>query len=76
MGTKLQPFEGYNRSGRGYPDISVAGSSYQVFLGGRQYSISGTSAATPVVAGMISLVNAARAAEGRSSRLDQPDFVR
>ena len=67
MGTQFQPFEGYNNSGRGYPDISVAGSSYQVFLGGRQYSISGTSAATPVVAGMISLVNAARASVGRNS---------
>ena len=67
MGTEFQPFEGYNQSGRGYPDISVAGSSYQVFLGGRQYSISGTSAATPVVAGMISLVNAARASAGRNS---------
>ena len=67
MGTKLQPIEGYNSSGRGYPDISLAGSSYQVFLGGRQYSISGTSAATPVVAGMISLVNAARIAEGKNT---------
>ena len=34
---------------------------------GRQYAISGTSASAPVVAGMISLVNAARLAVGKPS---------
>ena len=53
---------GYNAAGRGYPDISVAGTNYLVVIGGYYYSISGTSASAPVVAGMISLVNAARLA--------------
>jgi tripeptidyl-peptidase-1 len=42
QGTTLEPFEGYNRSGRGYPDVSLMGSRYEVFIGGSVYYISGT----------------------------------
>ena len=65
-GTSKEPATGYNKDGRGYPDISAAAAHYLIFIGGVQYSVSGTSAATPVMAGMFSLVNAARLAVGKS----------
>jgi subtilase family serine protease len=58
---------GYNANGRGYPDVSVAGALYEVVIGGSWYLVSGTSASAPVVAGMISLVNAARMKKGLSA---------
>jgi subtilase family serine protease len=51
---------GYNRNGRGYPDISILGHNYLVILGGQAYLLDGTSASAPVFAGMISLINSAR----------------
>jgi tripeptidyl-peptidase-1 len=58
---------GYNIKGRGFPDVAAMGQSYLTFVGGGLYSVSGTSAATPVVAGMISLINAARLKIGLST---------
>lgn len=58
---------GYNAKGRGYPDISAAANNYVTVIGGKMYSVSGTSASAPVVAGMISLINAQRALWGLSS---------
>ena len=59
-GTPLAPVPGFNKSGRGYPDLSLVGTSYRTIIGGRWYSASGTSVSTPVFAGMISLINGAR----------------
>lgn len=59
--------EGYNASGRGYPDISLAGSMYEVILGGNVMYVSGTSASSPAVAGFFSSINAARFALGKGS---------
>ncbi len=53
-------------NGRGYPDLAVMGHNYQYVLDGVEAYTSYT-AATPVVAGMVSLVNAARKAVGKSS---------
>ena len=61
------PYTGYNATGRGYPDLSAAGYKYQVTIGGKVRYVAGTSASAPVVAGMISLVNAARLRAGRPS---------
>ena len=63
---KQSPYPGYSQ-GRGFPDISFAGSSYSVFIGGIAYSVSGTSASSPVAAGILSNVNAARMAVGKGS---------
>jgi len=60
---KETPASGYG-SGRGYPDLAALANNYMVLIGGDFFSIAGTSASTPVVAGMISLVNAARLAHG------------
>ena len=54
----------YNAGGRGYPDVSAAGLKYAVQVGGGGALVAGTSASSPVVAGMISLVNARRLAAG------------
>jgi len=60
-----QPVEGYATTGRGYPDVAMAGLNYEVVIGGNTYQVSGTSASAPVVAGFVSLVNAARLAAGK-----------
>jgi tripeptidyl-peptidase-1 len=63
VGTGSSPF---NASGRGYPDISAIGNNYLVVLNGQLVSVSGTSASSPVIAGMISLINAERLAHNAS----------
>jgi len=63
--TAQQPVSGYATSGRGYPDVSMAGLNYEVVIAGQTYKVSGTSASAPVVAGMVSLVNAARLKAGK-----------
>jgi tripeptidyl-peptidase I len=47
--------------------VSLAGSNYAVYIGGDGYAISGTSASAPVMAGMLSNINAARIAAGKGS---------
>ena len=67
LSANQQPTSGYNRNGRGYPDISLIGVWYQVVVQGQMTSLFGTSASAPVLAGMISLINAARAENNQSS---------
>eukprot|EP01035_Chromulina_nebulosa_P023270 gene23270-30161_t len=55
-------YKPYNSSNRGYPDMSMAASRYQVYINGVIYSLSGTSASAPVFAGLVSLVNSYRIA--------------
>ena len=61
------PASGYNAAGRAFPDVSLAGSTYAVYIGGLLQGVSGTSASTPVMAGMLSNINAARIASGKGS---------
>ena len=59
---------GYNPSGRGLPDLSLAGHAYNIFVGTDDGSlVSGTSASAPAVAALVSLVNGARLAAGLPS---------
>jgi len=51
------PSSFYNATGRAYPDISAIGHNYLVILGGQIVPVDGTSASTPVVAGIITLLN-------------------
>merc|ERR1712187_1051152 len=62
-----QPVSGYSTSGRGYPDAAMAGHNYEVVIAGSVYSVSGTSASSPVTAAMASLVNAKLKSNGGSS---------
>ena len=66
-GTTKSPSAGFNASKRGYPDVSLAGASYRVVIGGRIFNLYGTSASAPAVAGFFSNINAARMAAGKGS---------
>ena len=65
------PTSGYNRNGRGYPDISFTGVNYQVVVQTEVLGLYGTSASAPLFGAMISLLNAARA----SSNLAPVGFI-
>ena len=61
------PSSGFNINGRGYPDIAALGHNYQVVINGNTYSVDGTSAASPVAAGMFALINHQRQQAGKST---------
>jgi len=52
-------------SGRAYPDVAMAGFNYPTVIGGGTYLVSGTSASAPVVAGMVTVVNARLLEQGK-----------
>ncbi|KNC52497.1 family S53 protease [Thecamonas trahens ATCC 50062] len=55
----------YNATGRGFPDVTAVGTNYQIVTVNATGPISGTSAATPTFAAMVSLLNAQRAGESK-----------
>ena len=57
----------YVSTGRAYPDISAQSVDYVIAYDGAFYLVSGTSASSPTVAGMISLINYARISAGKES---------
>ncbi|KAF8309184.1 subtilisin-like protein [Clavulina sp. PMI_390] len=58
----------YNNSQitRGFPDISANGANYVVPIGGTWYRVFGTSASSPVVGAIVTLLNDARIALGKT----------
>ena len=52
-------------SGRGYPDVAAQGMRYKVMLRGKETLLDGTSAASPVFASVIALLNDRLAARGK-----------
>ncbi|KAH9474991.1 Tripeptidyl-peptidase sed2 [Psilocybe cubensis] len=56
----------YNPKGRAYPDVSAQSDNFRSFQFGRPHMIGGTSAATPVVAGIVAMLNDARLGAGLS----------
>lgn len=64
-GKTIKP--GYNKYGRGYPDVTGLAYNYLIFDGGKTGAESGTSASAPLFASMLSLVNAARAKQGKGT---------
>lgn len=64
-GSKLPPSGMFNSTGRGYPDVALAGHNYPIILNGQVGIGSGTSASTPLFASMVALVNNKRIADGR-----------
>lgn len=54
------PVPGYTASGRGIPDISLLAHNYIIAVAGNFTAVSGTSASSPVFAGMLGLINSAR----------------
>lgn len=61
---KLPSASLFDATGRATPDVSALATNYRVYSGGWG-SLSGTSAATPVFAGIISLINDRRVAQGK-----------
>jgi len=57
----------YTANMRGLPDISAQSVAYIVAVDGSFWSVSGTSCSSPAVAGMISMMNVARAEEGKAA---------
>ncbi|KAK7031632.1 subtilisin-like protein [Favolaschia claudopus] len=64
LGTKFSGL--FNASGRAYPDVSAAASGFQVVISGRTSSVGGTSASSPTVAGIVSLLNDFRISQGKA----------
>ena len=62
--SQLPPTSAYNNAGRGSPDVSALGQGYLVIERGSPKPQGGTSAATPMFAGVVSLLNAERLASG------------
>jgi tripeptidyl-peptidase-1 len=66
----LPPADYWNNTGRGYPDVSALGgtkNTYCVATGGRFAGVAGTSASSPVVAGVFAKLNGIRLAAGKPS---------
>eukprot|EP00486_Rosalina_sp_Unknown_P010421 CAMPEP_0201592344 /NCGR_PEP_ID=MMETSP0190_2-20130828/190260_1 /ASSEMBLY_ACC=CAM_ASM_000263 /TAXON_ID=37353 /ORGANISM="Rosalina sp." /LENGTH=486 /DNA_ID=CAMNT_0048051067 /DNA_START=877 /DNA_END=2337 /DNA_ORIENTATION=+ len=57
----------YVSTGRAYPDISAQSVDYVIAYDSSFYLVSGTSASSPTVAGMISMINYARIKAGKQS---------
>ena len=57
----------FNASGRGFPDVAANGLNYSVAVQGELILISGTSAAAPTIAALLTAVNDARLAVGKKS---------
>ncbi|KAH9178181.1 subtilisin-like protein [Lactarius sanguifluus] len=56
----------YNASVRGFPDIAAQAYEIAIMLGGEYYeALDGTSCSTPIVSGIISLLNDYRISQGR-----------
>lgn len=55
----------YNKGGRGYPDLAAQGLYFAYVWNGTEGTISGTSASSPLTAGIFSLVNDALLASGK-----------
>ncbi|KAH9016946.1 subtilisin-like protein [Lactarius pseudohatsudake] len=57
----------YNASSRGIPDISAQALRFPIILKGKEYLLSGTSASTPIVASVISLLNDYLISQGKAT---------
>ena len=56
----------YNANGRATPDVAALGIGFAVVVSGVTMSIGGTSASAPTFAAIVSLLNDARLAKGKS----------
>jgi len=55
----------FNRGGRAYPDVAAEGDRFRIWVSGSAASIGGSSAATPVFAAVVALLNDARLKAGK-----------
>jgi tripeptidyl-peptidase-1 len=64
-GPNLPPKNQFNAKGRAYPDVASLGNAYNIIVGGQWFQVSGTSAASPVFCGMVTLINGIRETQGK-----------
>ncbi|KAG2378440.1 hypothetical protein C9374_008079 [Naegleria lovaniensis] len=64
-GNSVPPTSYFNVNGRAYPDVAALGVDYQIVVGGQVQAVDGTSASTPVFAGIVSLLNDLRLKAGK-----------
>merc|ERR1711879_311673 len=62
---QLPPASSFPVDGRATPDVAGVAEGFQVFVEGQLQSIGGTSASTPMFAGLVSLLNEARIKAGK-----------
>jgi hypothetical protein len=62
---QLPPAGSFPPGGRATPDVSALGEGFMVYTDGRAQPVGGTSASTPLFAGLVSLLNEARIAAGK-----------
>jgi len=60
-----KPYPGYQKEGRGVPDVAALGHNYAIVIGGNFTLVSGTSASSPVFGGIVSLANDCRMKKGK-----------
>eukprot|EP01097_Dermamoeba_algensis_P011005 TRINITY_DN8369_c0_g1_i1.p1 TRINITY_DN8369_c0_g1~~TRINITY_DN8369_c0_g1_i1.p1 ORF type:complete len:627 (+),score=160.53 TRINITY_DN8369_c0_g1_i1:31-1911(+) len=65
-GVKLPPTTYFNVSGRAYPDIAALGTDILIVMSGYPTLTGGTSASSPIIAGIITLLNDYRLKRGLS----------
>lgn len=65
-GVTLPPSSHFHATGRAYPDISAIGHSCPTSIAGQLEGVDGTSCSAPVVAGVLTVLNAAQRARSRS----------
>jgi len=61
------PTSYFNATGRGLPDVSTVGESFQIVVGQSTTSVDGTSCSAPTFAGMISTINGIRLKSGKKA---------
>eukprot|EP01133_Synstelium_polycarpum_P005256 gene5256-6083_t len=65
-GVNLPDSDYYNASNRGFPDVSAIGHNLGCILSGKVNPVDGTSASTPIFAGIIAMLNSYRFNNGKS----------
>ena len=55
----------FNAAGRGFPDVSAVGVSFQIVINGKVVPVGGTSASSPTFAAILSLINSERLSRGK-----------
>jgi tripeptidyl-peptidase-1 len=56
-GVQLPPSSYFNAAGRGFPDLAAFGSNVLIVDGGNLYYVGGTSCSSPIVGGIVTLLN-------------------
>jgi subtilase family serine protease len=62
----LPNYKHFNNNGRAYPDVSAVGHSCPTYIGGILNGVDGTSCSSPIVAGLITIINNHQWSKNRS----------